>query len=47
MEVAWNHRSILTFLRMAKKPVGIEIIEEGDERFLVKTFEDGSDGYPS
>jgi hypothetical protein len=27
---------------MAKKPVGIEVIEEGDQRFLVKTFDDGS-----
>jgi len=27
---------------MAKKPLGIEVIE-GDERFLVKTFEDGSE----
>jgi len=28
---------------MAKKPLGIHVIEEGDERFLVKTFEDGSE----
>ena len=28
---------------MARKLVGIEVIEEGDERFLVKTFEDGSE----
>jgi hypothetical protein len=28
---------------MAKKPVALEVIEEGDERFLVKTFEDGSE----
>jgi len=27
---------------MAKKQVGIEVIEEGTERFLVKTFDDGS-----
>jgi hypothetical protein len=28
---------------MAKKQVGIEVIEEGTERFLVKTFDDGSE----
>jgi hypothetical protein len=28
---------------MAKKPLGIQVIEEGDERILVKTFEDGSE----
>jgi hypothetical protein len=28
---------------MAKKQVGIEVIEEGIERFLVKTFDDGSE----
>jgi hypothetical protein len=28
---------------MAKKPLGIQVIEEGDERFLVKTIEDGSE----
>jgi hypothetical protein len=28
---------------MAKHPVGIEVIEEGDERFLLKTFHDGSE----
>jgi hypothetical protein len=28
---------------MAKKPLRREVLEEGDERFLVKTFEDGSE----
>jgi hypothetical protein len=28
---------------MAKKQDGIEVIEEGIERFLVKTFDDGSE----
>jgi hypothetical protein len=28
---------------MAKKQVGIEVIEEGNEGFLVKTFDDGSE----
>jgi hypothetical protein len=26
---------------LAKKPVQIEVVEEGDERFLLKTFDDG------
>lgn len=35
---------LLTFFPgMAKKPLGIQVIEEGDERFLVNTFEDGSE----
>lgn len=42
-EVAGNRASVLTFPGMAKKPLGIQVIEEGDERFLVKTFEDGSE----
>jgi hypothetical protein len=28
---------------MPKEPVEIEIIQEGDERFIVKTFADGSE----
>ena len=28
---------------MAKKQVGRKVIEEGIERFLVKTFDDGSE----
>ena len=28
---------------MPKKPVKIEIIQDGDERFLVKTFTDGTE----
>jgi hypothetical protein len=28
---------------MAKKEVGIQVIEEGGERFLLKTFDDGSE----
>jgi hypothetical protein len=27
---------------MPKKPVKIEVVEEGDERFLLKVFPDGS-----
>jgi hypothetical protein len=27
---------------MSKKPIQIEVVEEGDERFLVKTYADGS-----
>jgi hypothetical protein len=26
---------------MAKKPVSIEIVQEGDERFILRTFADG------
>jgi hypothetical protein len=28
---------------MPKKPIKIEVIEEGDERFLLKIFSDGSE----
>ena len=28
---------------MAKRPVRIEVVEEGAERFLVKTYADGSE----
>ena len=28
---------------MAKKPTKIEVVQEGDERFLLKTFADGSE----
>jgi hypothetical protein len=28
---------------MPKKPVKIEVVEEGDERFLLKVFPDGSE----
>jgi hypothetical protein len=34
---------MFTFQGMAKRPVGMEIIEEGEERFLVKIFDDGSE----
>jgi hypothetical protein len=27
---------------MPKEPVQIEVVQEGDERFIVKTFADGS-----
>ena len=27
---------------MPKEPVAIEIVQEGDERFIVKTYDDGS-----
>ena len=27
---------------MSKKPINVEIIEEGEERFLLKRYEDGS-----
>jgi hypothetical protein len=42
-EVAWNSASDLTFPRMAKEAVRVEVIEEGDERFLLKVFADGSE----
>ena len=38
-----NRSATLTFLRMRKKQVEIEIIEKGDERFLLMTFDDGSE----
>jgi hypothetical protein len=28
---------------MAKKPITVEVIEEGDERFLLKTYVDGTE----
>ncbi len=28
---------------MAKKPITVEVIEEGDERFLWKTYADGTE----
>ena len=28
---------------MAKSPIKIEVVQEGDERFLLKTFADGSE----
>lgn len=28
---------------MTKNPIKIEVVQEGDERFLVKTFADGSE----
>ena len=28
---------------MSKRPVGIKVLEEGEERFLVKTYADGSE----
>jgi hypothetical protein len=28
---------------MARKPVKVEIVQEGEERFLVKTFADGEE----
>jgi hypothetical protein len=28
---------------MAKKPTKIEVVQEGDERFLLQTFADGSE----
>jgi hypothetical protein len=28
---------------MAKKPIQIEVVQEGDERFLLKTYADGSE----
>jgi hypothetical protein len=27
---------------MVKKPIQIEVVQEGDERFLLKTYADGS-----
>jgi len=26
---------------MAKKPISVEIVQEGDERFILRTFADG------
>jgi hypothetical protein len=26
---------------MAKKPISIEVVQEGDERFMIRTFADG------
>ena len=43
---AWiigNRPFHFTFSRMPKKPTRIEIIEEGDQRFLLKTFADGQE----
>jgi len=43
---AWiigNRPFHFTFSRMPKKPTRIEIIEEGDQRFLLKTFADGKE----
>jgi hypothetical protein len=34
---------LFTFQDMPKKPIKIEIIQEGDERFLLKQYADGSD----
>ena len=28
---------------MPKRPVSVEIVQEGEERFIVKTFADGSE----
>ena len=38
-----NRVLTLTFLRMVKKRTAIEVIEQGDERILLKTFDDGSE----
>ena len=32
---------LFRFLGMPEKPVTIEVVQEGDERFLVKTYADG------
>ena len=29
--------------KMSKRPVRIKVVQEGDERFLVKTYGDGSE----
>jgi hypothetical protein len=31
------------FIRMPKNPIKIEALQEGDERFLLQTFADGSE----
>ncbi len=28
---------------MSKRPVSVKVVQEGDERFLVKTYADGSE----
>jgi hypothetical protein len=33
----------LSFISMAKTPITIEVVQEGNERFLLKTFADGSE----
>jgi hypothetical protein len=33
----------ISFIRMPKKPTKIEVLQEGDERFLLQTFADGSE----
>ena len=38
-----NRTPIPTFPGMPQKPTSIEIIEEGDERFLLKIFADGQE----
>jgi hypothetical protein len=30
--------------RMTKKPIKVEIMQEGDERYLLKTYDDGREG---
>jgi len=41
--VQWNPVSPFTFPRMAKQIVTVEVLEEGHERFLRKTYADGSE----
>jgi hypothetical protein len=33
----------ISFIRMPKNPIKIEVLQEGDERFLLQTFADGSE----
>jgi|EndMetStandDraft_7_1072992.scaffolds.fasta_scaffold51393_3 hypothetical protein len=42
-EDQWNRLVPLPFPRMAKKIVIVDVLEEGDERFLRKTHADGSE----
>lgn len=34
---------VIGVLRMQRKPISIRVIEEGDERFLLQTFTDGTE----
>jgi hypothetical protein len=43
-ELAWpgrNPKPVIPFPGMPKKPVSVEVVQEGEERFLVKTYANG------
>jgi hypothetical protein len=35
--------NVVQYKQMAKHPIKIEVLQEGDERFLLQTFADGSE----